>query len=475
MKRFTRFFGLMFSLIFIAACSYEGGDIFHVVEDESLYFNDTIVSIFGPDTIRLSPHQYQREAEMPFSYYLLRAFSIRQANIPSGYVGFPNPQTLYFAVMDTLRGGHFTYYIPHTFVYDYLKGFELPEVVHFGFQLRAYNDTVFIAKIFNNTPAHNAGLRKGDKILRANNFPIYGNIDVFNAATGAAGVDHTIVYMRDGVIDSTSARRERIILPVSYSDSLSESVGYIHISTFIASMGAHGGSTAEQFMRSLNETSHFPITVIDLRNNGGGYISQAYEVINMFLSAGDTLLIERGRHPTQSGAMGENYENVIIAHSNGVVRDRDFVFLVNVNSASGTELLVAAVTHNRDIPVVGTRTFGKAIGQSSVHGKNGGMAHITSIEFFNPDGSSFSHVGISPDYEVLFAISNFEDEMLVRATEVAESRLVSGGYLAKRSSQSLRDDEDFMENVSRINAVYGERKPIMGFPGMGFIKLDFDL
>ena len=136
--------------------------------------------------------------------------------------------------------------------------------------------------------------------------------------------------------------------------------------------------------------------LIDLRNNPGGHVVHCTAMADLFIEKGPVSI------RTSRGAAGDGTPTyttqTIIAKSGDAGEKKNFVVLVNKNSASCAEIFAAAISEGADIKVAGDTTYGKGIGQSTWKTMNGGLAIITNLEFLTPKGNSYHKKGIVPDY-----------------------------------------------------------------------------
>ena len=209
-------------------------------------------------------------------------------------------------------------------------------------------------------------------------------------------------------------------VPTVLSASAGPGISYLRVTQFKrVTMEKVAGDTSGswlEFRKALRATADDGATILDLRGNPGGNVDVCLGMADELVPGGRTLVFEedavspwyglpmRRAYPSKAGGLGES---------------RDFVILIDGGSASCAEIFVAAVrgTRPRDA-AVGTRSYGKGIGQSIWNTPGGGLLRITSLRLFAPDGSSWHRSGIAPDVEV----SGSADQ-LARAVEEARKML----------------------------------------------------
>ncbi|MGM0443987.1 MAG: S41 family peptidase, partial [Fibrobacterota bacterium] len=270
---------------------------------------------------------------------------------------FPTPGALCNSLRDTLKGYNYTYFVEPYKTGDYVHGVSGSSAqASFGIRPGIFRDTFFIQEVYPQSPAESANLQKGDRIISVDSLPLSGRIDLFHLLTDKIGT-YTLEIMRDGSSFMRTVASDYYTLPPAYGAGLNDSTGYIYLATFMDRQGSSADmqSSSGAFLQALKETDQYPFTVIDLRDNGGGYVKEAQRIASFFLSSDDTMALTRYNDGGKiaSGALlvdtGDAYQ---------VSEERDFVLLVNGGSASASELLVSALHSNLDIPIVGTRTYG---------------------------------------------------------------------------------------------------------------------
>ncbi len=260
-----------------------------------------------------------------------------------------------------------------------------------------------IVSVNKDAPAEKAGLQAGDLILQADD-KIYDNMELLsNAIKGEAGTDVKLTYSRDGQENSVVITREDIVQHSVSHEMLDGETGYIELSSFIE-------STAEDFEKAMEdiEEQGAKKLVLDLRDNGGGLVDQCVQVADAFLDKG-TIVIVEGKDGKQ-----ETYE------AEDGKTDMEVVALVNENSASAAEILAAAL-QDYGIEVVGQKTFGKGVIQSTGMMEDGSALKLTIMQYFSPDGNPINEKGVAPDHKVEApedGITDENDPQLEKALEL---------------------------------------------------------
>jgi carboxyl-terminal processing protease len=235
----------------------------------------------------------------------------------------------------------------------------------------------FIRATFDGAPAHRAGLRYGDKIIEVNGTSVIGKAypEVRNLLRGPRGTTAKLV------IERTSGKRETIDIT---RDAVPQpSIGEAYMIRpgigYIAMTGGFNQTTYAEFvdaMRSLKAKGMTQL-VLDIRDNGGGLVGQAYRVANSFLSTGQTVFTQKGR----IDGVTEPYRA-----DNPRPETMPVVVLVNRNSASASEILAGALQDHDRALIVGETTFGKGLVQNPFQLEYGSMLLLTIAKYETPAG-----------------------------------------------------------------------------------------
>lgn len=236
----------------------------------------------------------------------------------------------------------------------------------------------YIRATFDNAPAHRAGLRYGDKIIEVNGTSMLGKpfSDVRNFLRGPRGTPAKLVVERYG-----TGRREvvEIIRDSVSQPSISEAYIIRPGIGYIAMTGGFNQTTYDEFARAMKtlKAAGMKQLVLDLKNNGGGLVGQAYRVANAFLGAGQTVFTQKGRLDGTT----EPYRA-----DNAAPETMPLVVLVNRNSASASEILAGALQDHDRALIVGETTFGKGLVQNPFVLDYGTMLLLTIAKYETPSG-----------------------------------------------------------------------------------------
>lgn len=236
----------------------------------------------------------------------------------------------------------------------------------------------FIRATFEGAPAHRAGLRYGDKIVEIDGTSVLGKPfpDVRNMLRGPRGTPVKLVIERYGTGKREAVEIIRDAVPqpsIPEAYMIRPGVGYISMT------GGFNQTTYAEFADAMKrlKTQGMKELVLDLKNNGGGLVSQAYRVANTFLSSGQTVFTQIGRiDGTTEAYRAENAAPETIP----------VVVLVNRNSASASEILAGALQDHDRALIVGENTFGKGLVQNPFVLDYGSMLLLTIAKYETPSG-----------------------------------------------------------------------------------------
>lgn len=246
-------------------------------------------------------------------------------------------------------------------------------------------DAVEIVRVFPGTPAEEAGLKAGDIILGIDGADARGlDLDVVSARVkGKVGTSvHLKVGRGDASLEFTIVRRQ-VELPLVESKIIAGDVGYVSVSSF-------SSGVAKKFSAALKTLESKKITglVIDIRDNGGGYLNECLDMLGEFIPDGTALWTK---------AAGGEMSPVTVR---GRTVSYPVVVLVNQDSASASEIFAAALKENKAATIVGTTTYGKGLIQRSWDLSDGFELKVTVEEYYTPNKNAIQKKGLAPDVEV---------------------------------------------------------------------------
>ncbi len=253
---------------------------------------------------------------------------------------------------------------------------------------KSVNNEITVKRVFDDSPAQKAGIKTGDIILKIDDKEVKDMevSDVASTLKSSKSKKATLTIKRDGneivldIIKSTVPLKS-----VSY-EMLDNKVGYVIVDMF-------GESTYTEFVNALNnlEANGMKSLIIDLRDNGGGYLSTVLYMASEFLDSDKVIVQTRASDKIAP----KLYHSV-----NNNTKNYKVVVLINENSASASEIMTAVLKEQYGATIVGKKSYGKGTVQLTKDLSNGGMLKYTTEEWLTSNGNSINDVGISPDVEV---------------------------------------------------------------------------
>jgi carboxyl-terminal processing protease len=239
------------------------------------------------------------------------------------------------------------------------------------------------------TPAERAGLKPNDEIVKIGEEVILGwdQDRVVKTLRGPAGSSVTIWVRREKVdrLLKFDLKRENIELKTVKLEKFDKGIAYVRLSFF-------NEKTAEEMRKALTQAKALKAKgiVLDLRNNPGGLLNAATEIVDMFVDDG-IIVGMKGRF---------DRANEVIYATRGTQTRLPMVVLVNEGSASASEIVSGALKDLKRARIVGKKTFGKGSVQTLFHLSDGSAIFITIARYYTPSGLVIDHVGLKPDLVV---------------------------------------------------------------------------
>lgn len=318
------------------------------------------------------------------------------------YVDETDPEELVTTSINSMLSSldPYTSYIPEANMDDFQ--FETTgEYGGIGALINQSGEQVIIAEPYEGFPAAKAGLRAGDVILEVDGVPTR-NIElqsVRDRLRGTPGSELTLEIKRFGVEKTmkVSLNREKISIPnVPYYGMIDRGMGYIRVSNFTTGASLE----VEKAFKEIREDHELTSLVLDLRSNPGGLLIEAVRICNLFVDRGELIVSTRGKV--------NQWDSDYSTTRSPLDKELPLVVLVNRGSASASEIVAGALQDLDRAVIVGQRTFGKGLVQTSRPLKYNAQLKVTTAKYYipsgrciqaldytnrNPDGS----VGVIPD------------------------------------------------------------------------------
>lgn len=248
-----------------------------------------------------------------------------------------------------------------------------------GVQFNMVDDTLLVIQPVSKGPSEKVGIMAGDRIVSVNDTAIAGvkmaREEIMRRLRGPKGTKVDLGIVRRGVAETLKFTVKRDKIPVKSVDAvymIRPGVGYIRIGNF-------GATTYGEFMRGLEQLRKEGMRdlILDLQDNGGGYLQAAVQVANEFLQKNELIVYTEGRQFPRM-----DYK----ARGNGDFREGRVLVLVNEFTASAAEIVSGAIQDHDRGTIIGRRTFGKGLVQRPVDLPDGSMIRLTIAHYYTPAG-----------------------------------------------------------------------------------------
>lgn len=239
------------------------------------------------------------------------------------------------------------------------------------------DSNVYVSDPYEAMPAAESGLMAGDRLVLVDGMECHGKTtkEVSDRLRGKPGTTLTIVVDREGELITKELKRRDIHLPaVSYATVLQDSVAYIAFSEFTS-------NSAQEFLIALDQmvqTHPIKRLIIDLRNNGGGLIDEAIQLVGFFVPKGTEVVSTKGKV--------EKVCRSYATQTSPIFPNMPIVVMVNNHSASASEIVSGALQDLKRATIIGQRTFGKGLVQNIRPIAYSGHLKVTTSKYYLPSG-----------------------------------------------------------------------------------------
>lgn len=284
-----------------------------------------------------------------------------------------------------------------------------------GSLIRQKKDYVIIAQPYEGSPADRAGLKIGDRILAINSEDAKGftTEQVSSRLKGDPGTSVTVkVEQLDGTVREVSITRERIAIPgVPYAGWVAEGIGYLRHNDFTEGCYQEMRNAIEQ-LRSEGELRGL---ILDYRSNGGGMLQEAVKILGMFIPRDTQVVYTKGRKETR------HYRT----STDPAFQELPLVVLVNGSSASAAEIVAGSLQDLDRAVLIGQRTFGKGLVQSTLPIGYNAMVKLTTAKYYIPSGRCIQAVDYSQSQQG--SVHTVPDSLIREYTTRAGRKVYDGG------------------------------------------------
>ena len=256
------------------------------------------------------------------------------------------------------------------------------------------------------TPASKAGIKAGDYIVKINDVQVQGKtlMEAVKLMRGPVGSKINLTIRRKGIKDALNKTIKREIIEIQSVETkiIKKDIGYLRLKSFNSNSSKQLVDEISKIERKDRPKSY----ILDLRNNPGGLLTQAINVVDFFLDDGE-IVSTRGRRVIENRRF--------FAKRGDRVKGKPIIVLINNGSASASEIVAGALKDHKRAIILGSKTYGKGSVQSIIPLENGGGMRLTISKYYLPSGLSISEVGVTPD---IFIDDDSEDFEIDTETDV---------------------------------------------------------
>jgi carboxyl-terminal processing protease len=329
------------------------------------------------------------------------------------------------------------------------------EFMGIGVSITMKDGFVTVISPIEGTPAYEAGIKAGDKIIKVNGKVTEDLRQAVKMIRGPKGTEVVVTIAREDVKKPIDFKIIRDVIPVESVKAvvIAPGYGYVWITNF-------RDNTTDDLVSALGklESAKIPLKglILDLRDNPGGLLNQAIEVSDLFIEKG-TILSIKGRK--------EKNNQVYKATPNKVKRNYPIVLLINGGSASASEIVAGALQDDKRALIMGTPSFGKGSVQSVEKLRDGYGLKLTIARYYTPSGRSIQAKGIQPDIFVKRRVIDKEDmedmgEGLLKEKDLQNHlEAVPEKDQEKQKEGGEKEKKHKKQSIEKTKFIYGQLKP----------------
>ena len=277
-----------------------------------------------------------------------------------------------------------------------------------GVEMGLRDGYVRVLRTLPDNPAEKAGILAGDIIFKVDGEEVWSlsSDEIALKVRGETGTEVTVTVVRDGKELSFTMKRETINNVSAYME-YDGSTAIIHAVRFDNDTGTNIQKMAQEFSKKGVKK-----VILDLRNNGGGYVSAAQDLLSLWID-NQTVLLQKSKHYGDSTSKTSS--------GKAILKNMKTIVLVNGSTASASEIVAGALQDYGLATVVGEKTYGKGVVQGLFNLSDGGTLKVTTAEWYTPKERSINNTGITPDVEIERSyedINSMRDPQMDKAKEL---------------------------------------------------------
>lgn len=285
-------------------------------------------------------------------------------------------------------GDNYTYYLTKAEAVQFNADLNGDVGAGVGVEMGERDGYVKVLRTTPDNPARRAGVLAGDIFYKVNGEEVaaLSSEEIANLVRGAAGTSVTLTFVRNGEEVEFTLVRE-VINNVSAYIEYSGRTAILTVTRFDSDTGSLVKKLAEEAI-----TKNTDKVILDLRGNGGGYVSAAKDVLSLWLSG--ELVVE------QKSKDGIYNEKTYTSRNQAILANMNTIVLINGSSASAAEIVAGAMKDYGKATLLGEKSYGKGSVQSLLNLDGGEMLRVTIAKWYTPKGANIDGEGIEPDVEV---------------------------------------------------------------------------
>ena len=281
----------------------------------------------------------------------------------------------------------YTVYIPESQVEDY-RMITTGQYGGIGSLIHRNGEYVVISEPYEGYPAHNSGLKSGDRLLKINGEDMINkpSDEVSKFLKGQPGTSVSLLVERDGEdapLEFEINRENITIKDIPHYGMLNEHIGYIKLTGFTQ----QAGNDVKKALMDLKSNNEVQGIILDLRNNGGGLLGEAVNITNIFVEKGQLVVSTKGKLKDKNQDHYTRY--------NAIDTNIPLLILINAHSASASEIVAGAIQDMDRGVVLGQRSFGKGLVQNVIPLSYNSQMKITVAKYYIPSGRCIQAVDYS--------------------------------------------------------------------------------